>query len=450
MKSYKHLFDICISEANRRRAIQQAKRTKRVRKMIKKRHMSDDELLEKSLEWILNYENAKHTPVRIQDGTSRKERWILVPTLEELIVQHCICKAMEEMFWRGMYEHSYASLPNRGAHKAKKRIEKWIDTDPKNVKYVLKMDIHHFFDSIPHDILKAKLAKKIHDDRMLDLLFKIIDVTDVGIPLGFYTSQWLSNWFLQDLDHYIKEQLHAVYYVRYMDDMVIFGSNKKVLHQIRLGISQYLEAELGLELKGNWQVFRFSYTEKVTVHDKKGDHVIEVDRGRDLDFMGFRFYRKRTTLRRSIMLKATRKARKIHKKPKPTVYDYRQMMSYLGWIDATDVYKMYLRHIKPRVNFKRMKRYISRYDIHDDKRVYERLIKLYLPKGGKVQNGPRLHNSRERGETARARSRRYHRLLPAQLSTGGTPDTHGRRGAGADLDLRGSNPQQGRGVAVPR
>ena len=43
---------------------------------------------------------------------------------------------------------------------------------------------------------------------MLDLLFKIIDVTDVGIPLGFYTSQWLSNWFLQDLDHYIKEQLH--------------------------------------------------------------------------------------------------------------------------------------------------------------------------------------------------------------------------------------------------
>lgn len=407
MKSYKHLFDICISESNRRRAIKQAKRTKRVRKMLKNRHISDDELLDRSLEWILNYRNSKHTPVRIRDGTSQKERWIIVPTLEELIVQHCVCRAMEEMFWKGMYSHSYASLPGRGAHKAKKVIEKWIDKDPKNVKYVLKMDIHHFFDSIPHEILKAKLAKKIHDDQMLDLLFKIIDVVDAGIPLGFYTSQWLSNWYLQELDHFVKEELHAVYYVRYMDDMIIFGSNKKVLHQIRLAISEYLETNIGLELKDNWQVFRFSYTEK-------GE-----DRGRALDFMGFQFYRNRTVLRKSIMLKGTRKARKIHKKPyqgrKPTVHDCRQMMSYLGWIDCTDTYGMYRKHIKPRINFHMMKRYISRYDKHDDRRVYERLIRLYLPRGGKIQNGADIHPRRERCQTAGDRSRSYHCLFQAQL-----------------------------------
>lgn len=387
MKSYKHLFDICISEQNRRNAIKQAKRTKRVRKILKRRHMSDDELLDRSLEWILNYENSEHTPVLIQDGTSRKERSIIVPTLEELIVQHCAVKAMEEMFWHGMYHHSYASLRNRGAHKAKKVIEKWIDKDPKNVKYVLKMDIHHFFDSIPHDILKAKLARKIHDDRMLDLLFKIIDVTDGGIPLGFYTSQWFSNWYLQELDHYIKEQLHAVYYVRYMDDMVIFGSNKKTLHQTRLAISDYLNSELGLELKGDWQVFRFSYT-------VKGE-----DRGRVLDFMGFQFYRNRTVLRKSIMLKATRKARKIQKKDKPTVYDYRQMMSYLGWIDATDTYRMYLKHIKPRISFQKMKRYISKCDKLDDMRIYERLVKPYLPRGGK-RSGAQIYPRRKYRQAA--------------------------------------------------
>lgn len=403
MKSYRHLFDICISESNRRRAIKQAKRTKRVRKMLKRRHMSDDELLACSKEWILNYENAKHIPVRIRDGTSQKWRTIIVPTLEELIVQHCICKALEEMFWKGMYQHSYASLPKRGAHKAKKVIERWIDTDPKNVKFVLKMDIHHFFDSIPHEILKAKLAHKIHDEQMLDLLFKIIDVVDVGIPLGFYTSQWLSNWFLQELDHYVKEQLHAVYYVRYMDDMVIFGSNKKVLHQIRLAISDYLAEILGLELKGDWQVFRFSYT------------VNGEDRGRFLDFMGFQFYRNRTVLRKSIMLKGTRKARRIHKKPyqgrKPTVHDFRQMMSYLGWIDCTDTYGMYLKYIKPRISFQKMKRYISRYDKHDIRRIYERLIRLYLPRGGKIQNGAEIHPSRKYHPAARNRSRRYHRLF---------------------------------------
>ena len=110
-----------------------------------------------------------------------------------------------------MYEHSYASLPGRGAHKGKRVIEKWIRTDAKNCKYVLKMDIRHFFDTVPHDKLKAKLRKTIHDEKMLDLLFRIIDVTDIGIPLGFYTSQWLSNWYLQGLDHYIKERLGAVH-----------------------------------------------------------------------------------------------------------------------------------------------------------------------------------------------------------------------------------------------
>lgn len=358
MKSYKHLFDICISEENRRKAIKQAKRTKRIRRMLKKRHMSDDELLAASYDWIIRYENADHVPKVIHDGTAHKERIIIVPTLEELIVQHCVAKALETMFWHGMYQHSYASLPKRGAHKAKKVIEKWIETDPKNVKYVLKMDIHHFFDSIPHDILKAKLRKYIHDDLMLDLLFKIIDVTDAGIPLGFYTSQWLSNWYLQELDHFI----------------------------IRQAISEYLEVNLGLELKGDWQVFRFSYT------------VNGEDRGRPLDFMGFQFYRNRTVLRKSIMLKATRKARKIHKKPyqgrKPTVHDYRQMMSYLGWIDCTDTYRMYLKHIKRRVSFQRMKRYISRYDQHDDRRVYEQLVQLYLPRGGK-RRGTRLHHRRK-------------------------------------------------------
>lgn len=218
MKSYNHLYEKTISETNRRYALSQAKHSKRFRKIMKHRHMSDDAAVEQSLDWIVNYENAEHVPVYIYDGITRKERTIIVPTMEELLVQHCIVNAMKPMFCKGMYEHSYASLPGRGAHKGKQVIEKWIRTDPKNCKYVLKMDIRHFFDSIPHDRLKAKLKKTIHDEKMLELLFRIIDVTEVGIPLGFYTSQWLSNWYLQGLDHFIKEQLCAVHYMRYMDD----------------------------------------------------------------------------------------------------------------------------------------------------------------------------------------------------------------------------------------
>lgn len=223
MKSYRHLFEICISKENRRRAIKNAKESKRIRKMIRRRHLSDDALLDESYQWIINYKNAEHVPRVIQDGIRHKERVIIVPTLEELIVQHCVVQALRDMFWMGMYQHTYASIPRRGAHKAKKVIEKWIDKEPGTMKYILKMDIRHFFDTVPHSILKAKLARKIHDEQMLDLLFKIIDVTDVGLPLGFYTSQWLSNWYLQEMDHYIKEHLHAKKYMRYISPSVTPG-----------------------------------------------------------------------------------------------------------------------------------------------------------------------------------------------------------------------------------
>ena len=237
----------------------------------------------------------------------------------------------------------------RGAHAGKKVIEKWL-RDRKNTKYVLKMDIRHFFDSIPHDKLKRMLADRIHDERMLKVLFEIIDVIPQGLPLGFYLSQWLSNWYLEGLDHYIKEKLGAVYYRRYIDDMVIFGSNKRKLHQIRREIERYLNNELGLRLKDNWQVFRFAY-------NKNGRQY-----GRDLDFMGFRFFRYKTILRRSIMLKCTRKAKRISKKEHPTVYDARQVMSYNGYLKHTDTHRMFLMRIRPFIDFKELKNIISAYD----------------------------------------------------------------------------------------
>lgn len=362
MKSYKYLYGVCLSIPNRMEGIKAAKRSERIRKIIKERNLSDDAILDLSYEWIVNFQNANHTPIKIRDGITHKQRVIIVPTLKELVVQHCVVNALKPMFTKGMYEHSYASLPKRGAHKAKKMVKKWMEHDTRNTKYVLKMDIRHFFDSVPHSILKEKFAKYVKDEMMLDLIFKIIDVTEHGLPLGFYTSQWFSNWYLQELDHYIKEKLHAAHYVRYMDDMVIFGSNKKTLHRIRFEINEYLKNELGLELKSNWQVFLF---------DWKG-------RGRDLDFMGFRFYRNRIVLRKSIMYKATRKASKISKKPKVTIYDVRQMMSYLGWIDCTDTYRMYELWIKPYVNFQRMKRYISKCDKENPKQIYLKLVKLYI------------------------------------------------------------------------
>ena len=53
------------------------------------------------------------------------------------------------------------------------------------------------------------------------------NIVKTGLPIGFYTSQWFANWFLQPFDHYVKEELKAKCYVRYMDDIVILGANVK-------------------------------------------------------------------------------------------------------------------------------------------------------------------------------------------------------------------------------
>lgn len=374
MKSWNHLYETAISEKTRRAAVHKVCLGRKKMKNLERYAADEKATAEKALKWITEYRNARHHPVLIHDGINRKKRTIIVPTFEELTVQHCVVMAMMPVFRHGMYEHSYASIPGRGAHKAKKVIERWITHDTKGVKYVLKMDVRHFFDSVPHDRLKEKIAAKVHDARMVELLNKIVDVTEAGLPLGFYTSQWFSNWYLEGLDHFIKEELHANHYVRYMDDMVVFGSNKKELHRMRAEIDGYLRRELGLELKGNWQVFRFD-------HLRKGRHY-----GRDLDFMGFRFFRDRTVLRRSIMLKATRKAKALSKKEKPTIYDIRQMLSYLGWIDATDTYAMYEERIKPYVSIQKFKRRISSYDRNRQKQAAR------VAEGGKNEHS--LHASR--------------------------------------------------------
>ena len=119
--------------------------------------------------------------------------------------------------------------------------------------------------------MKQRFRKTITDLKFLELVDFVLDsnvgilpdgtVLNKGLPIGYYTSQWFANWFLQPLDHYIKEELRAVCYVRYMDDMVIFGSSKRELHKMFIKIREYLTT-LDLEIKDNWQVFLFDYVDK--------------------------------------------------------------------------------------------------------------------------------------------------------------------------------------------
>lgn len=357
MKSYNNLWEKFISDENIELAIRNARKGKSERKSVKRR-LDNPNLKAEIKAYAENFKNKPHRPKEIYDGIQRKKRTIIVPSFDEQVIHHMVVNVLKPIFYRGMYEHSYGSIPKRGGHKGKNTIKKWINRGGRNCKYVLKMDIKKYFDSIPHDIFLAKLHRIIRDERFFNVLEEITNITPVGLPLGFYTSQWTANWYLQGLDHYIKEDLKATYYIRYMDDMVIFGSNKKELHRMRAAIEKYLNDNLGLKLKENWQVFRFDYCGKY----------------RDLDFMGFRFYRDKIILRKTIMLKASRKAKKIFKKEKPSIYAVRQMLSYLGWIIHTDTYNFYLTWIKPVVSFQRLKRRVSNYDRNVNRRARNGMV----------------------------------------------------------------------------
>ena len=92
----------------------------------------------------------------------------------------------------------------------------------------------------------------IKDAKTLDLIERTLCY---GVLIGAYTSQWYANAVLQEIDHMIREGGYRVaHYLRYIDNFTVFGPNKRKLRRLRTDLEAAL-SELGLTLKGDWQVF---------------------------------------------------------------------------------------------------------------------------------------------------------------------------------------------------
>jgi hypothetical protein len=218
--------------------------------------------------------------------------------------------------------------------------------------------VKQFYASIPQDKLIEKLKSKIKDFKFMQIVENVIHCVPNGLPLGFYTSVWLANWYLSELDHEIKSLGIELKYARYVDDMAIFCASKKKLRKVKAVIDNRL-AKLGLTVKANWQIFRFHYLSQNPYVSKNGKTATY---GRPLDFMGYKFYRNRTTLRKTILKKIRAKAVRIWRKTKVTIFDSKQMVSALAWIKNCDMYDYYREHIKPFIDFGKLKHKISTAD----------------------------------------------------------------------------------------
>lgn len=274
------------------------------------------------------------------DGANKKERTICKPRYyPDQIIHWALMLQIQPVIMRGMYGYCCGSVPGRGTSYGQKILRKWLDTDHKGTKYCLKLDVSKFYPSVDNEILKAMFRRKIKDSRCLWLIDQIIDSAE-GLPIGNYTSQWFSNFFLEGLDHYIKENLKVKYYIRYVDDLVLLGSNKRKLHRAMDSIAEYLTS-INLSVKGDWQVFK-------------------VD-SRPIDFLGFKFYRNKTILRKRTALRIRRRMCKIHKKDRLNYKDACAVVSYWGWIVRSDSYQFYHKYMKPIISVKKAKRTVSKF-----------------------------------------------------------------------------------------
>lgn len=250
------LVEAMADYGNVQKAYNKARKCKRYRKDVLIFTKDKEENLETVRNDILglSYEPSEYRYFKVYEP---KERQIMALPFYDRVVQHAINNVLEPIFNQRFIFHSYACRKTKGMHAASDTLQEWLyewqKFHPDQPLYAIKADIHHYFQSINHDVLKAEIRKVIKDAGALVLIDRIIDHNGqmpggVGIPVGNLTSQLFANIYLNKLDQYIKHTLGAKYYMRYMDDFILLSPDKEQLRRWLADIERFLRDELKLEL----------------------------------------------------------------------------------------------------------------------------------------------------------------------------------------------------------
>lgn len=314
MKRVGYLYDKLLDKNLLALAFKEASKGKKNKRYVKRFLDKQDYYVDKLYEWLktdtLKLSNNKH--ITIFEASANKTRDIVVPKFfPDQVVHWAYCIVMRPIFMKGMYQWSCGSIKGRGVHYGINKIQREL-AKPK-AKYILKTDFRKYFQSVKKGKLLELLERKIKDKRMINLTKQILENGGDGLPIGYYTSQWFSNFYLENIDHYIKEELGVKFYMRYVDDLVFIDSNKKRLHNARVKLDQKLKADgYGLDIKPNWQVWKKD--------------------SRPLDFLGFRIVRSQKRLRKRSWIMLNRIPRRTKQAGYCTLKRAYAYVSRIGWL----------------------------------------------------------------------------------------------------------------------
>jgi len=256
MKRYRNLWNEIIAFDNLLSAAQQAQRGKRFREnVLEFNYNLEQELFQLQEELQLKtYCPGNYTTFQIYEP---KPRMISAAPYRDRVVHHALCNVIAPIFERTFISDSYANRVGFGSHRALRHFTKFC----RSSRYVLQADIRKYFPSIDHEILKSLVQRKIKCLDTLWLINIIIDSSNHqepvlnyfigddlltplerrhGLPIGNLTSQFFANIYLNSFDHFVKEQIKASRYIRYVDDFALFSDDQVFLETSRVEIEEYL------------------------------------------------------------------------------------------------------------------------------------------------------------------------------------------------------------------
>ena len=195
-------------------------------------------------------------PYRYFSLHNKKDRVVSVASFRDRVVHHALVAELEPLYEKLFVPTSFACRKDLGMHRALKMAH---DLCRCHCQF-LKLDIRKYFDHISHSVLLKILAEDVCDRDILWLCETLLAHAGVpgieaserrGVPIGNLTSQFWANVYLNRLDQAFAQQFPGLPYLRYMDDILIFGSGKDELWSAHGFINSYVDLVLALELKAS-------------------------------------------------------------------------------------------------------------------------------------------------------------------------------------------------------